>query len=355
MDRRRLDALPGEAAGETVRPALGPGEDEDPIDLDVFEQREQEAELARPFHEVDRLGHRLVEETTRELTDLAGLRGREQQGLALTRKRGGDAADVGDEAHVEHAIGLVEDEHLHLGEVHHAVAHQVEEPPGRRHQHVHAAAQRLHLGALADAPEDDLAAHAAPRRVAAEALGDLGGQLAGGSQDQGADRPAAVVGLDAQQLVEDGEREGRGLAGAGLGAGEQVAGLQRVGNGPSLDGSRLGVAELLEHGDQLGVELEALETARGGTRAGLLFHGRGGQMDSCHRRGRRGRTAACGLGRASRWGRRVSRTSPVLTRAASKEHRADLQTETRLGRKGGQGLFVGWSESNGSRQNAPGA
>jgi hypothetical protein len=215
--------------------------------------------------------HRLVEQPSRELADLARLRGREKEGLALAGKSLRDATDVGDEAHVEHAVGLVEDEHLHLGEIHLAVAHEVEEPSGGSDQDVDAAAQRRYLGPLADASEDDLAADAAPGRVAPEALGDLRGELARRGQHQGAERPAATVGLDAQELVEDGESEGSGLSGAGLGAGEQVAGLEGVGDGVSLNRSRLGVAEGVEDGDQLGVEIQRLEAAR----ADFLVDGRG--------------------------------------------------------------------------------
>ena len=56
-----------------------------------------------------------------------------------------DAADVVDEAHVEHAVGFVEHEHLDAVELHGAVRHQVEQPAGRRDQHVDAVGERAHL------------------------------------------------------------------------------------------------------------------------------------------------------------------------------------------------------------------
>src|ERR1039458_3755891 len=41
---------------------------------------------------------------------------REEQGLARERHQLADALDVGDEAHVEHAVGFVDDQQLNAGE-----------------------------------------------------------------------------------------------------------------------------------------------------------------------------------------------------------------------------------------------
>ena len=50
-----------------------------------------------------------------------------------------DALDIGDEAHVEHAVGLVDDEDLDVGEQDLAALEQVEQAAGRGDQHVDAA------------------------------------------------------------------------------------------------------------------------------------------------------------------------------------------------------------------------
>ena len=42
-----------------------------------------------------------------------------------------DLAHVGDEAHVEHAVGLVDDEGVDAGEVEDVAAAEVEQAPGR--------------------------------------------------------------------------------------------------------------------------------------------------------------------------------------------------------------------------------
>ena len=72
--------------------------------------------------------------------------------------------------------------------------------------------------------------------VGAEALGDLGGKLAGGAEHQNAAalaRRRAAVGC---QAMEDRQRERGGLAGAGLGDAEQVAAGQNDRDGLGLDG-----------------------------------------------------------------------------------------------------------------------
>ena len=56
--------------------------------------------------------HRVVQRVAGDAHDLRRHRRREEQVLALAREHGQDALHVGQEAHVEHAVGLVEDEHL---------------------------------------------------------------------------------------------------------------------------------------------------------------------------------------------------------------------------------------------------
>jgi hypothetical protein len=65
--------------------------------------------------------------------------------------------------------------------------------------------------------------------VGAHAFLDLGGEFARRREDQRADHALARILLRAgmgQQALQDRQREAGGLAGAGLGAGEQVAALQ---------------------------------------------------------------------------------------------------------------------------------
>ena len=184
---------------------------------------------------------RIAQDAAGQPHDLGRHGRREEQRLALLRQRRDHFAHVVDEAHVEHAVGLVEDEHLEAIEPDQALAHQVEQAARRGDQDVDAARQRLHLLALADAAEDHGVAELEKVAVGGEAVADLRGQLArrGQHQDAAGLRPgrADVV----RQALQDRQRERRRLAGAGLGAAQQVAAGEEMGNRLGLDRRRRGV------------------------------------------------------------------------------------------------------------------
>ena len=83
-----------------------------------------------------------------------------------------------DEAHVEHAVGFVEHEDLHLGERHGALFAQIEQPARRRDEDVAAVARLVDLRLLGDAAEDRLRAQVDVLAVVLDALLDLRGELA---------------------------------------------------------------------------------------------------------------------------------------------------------------------------------
>ena len=60
--------------------------------------------------------HRIVQELLGDAPDLRRHGGGEEQGLAGERHELADALDVGNEAHVEHAVGFVDDQELDAGE-----------------------------------------------------------------------------------------------------------------------------------------------------------------------------------------------------------------------------------------------
>jgi uncharacterized protein len=105
------------------------------------------------------------------------------------------------EAHVEHAVGLVEHDHLDVGEVDVALLHQVEQPPGRRDEDVDAA--RAAPGAAGPRRRRRRRrvgeAEAAPK--VGEGVADLGRELARRREHQHADRspPAACGGAAARR------------------------------------------------------------------------------------------------------------------------------------------------------------
>ena len=106
-----------------------------------------------------------------------------------------DAADRRQEAQVEHLVGLVEHEDLACPRATMLRSRKVvEQPAGRGDQHVDAARQRLDLRPVADAAEHDGDGEAEMAAVGAEALGDLGGQLAGRGTAPARGSPCAVPG-----------------------------------------------------------------------------------------------------------------------------------------------------------------
>jgi hypothetical protein len=256
----RLGALAGlgQVLGDPVGAVLGAGEDQHPADLlvveeDVLEQRP----LAGLVDEVDALVDALDRRRRRRDRDLGRVREqhvgealrlgrhgrREEQRLPDSRQERDDALHVVDEAHVEHAVGLVEDEDVELREVDDAFAGEVEQAARGGDQDVEAVAQGLPLRLVADAAEDHGVAEAEVLAVGGEGLADLRGQLAGRGQDQDADRTAALraIALGVQAL-QDGEGERGGLASAGLGEAQQVASIQHVRDGLHLDRRRSLVA-----------------------------------------------------------------------------------------------------------------
>ena len=78
-------------------------------------------------------------------------RGGKEAGLPRARAAFDDPADVGQETHVEHSVGFVEDEILHPVHPGGAPADVVQQAPRSGDQDVHAAAQGIILEPVADA------------------------------------------------------------------------------------------------------------------------------------------------------------------------------------------------------------
>jgi hypothetical protein len=168
--------------------------------------------------------------------DLLRHGGREEQSLAFAAQHGDDALDVMDEAHVEHAVGFVQHQDFHLVERHGALVDQIEQTARRCHQHFDAVGERAHLAVdrhAANGERDRERPHVPS--IGAEAVRNLARQFAGRRQHQDAAgllfRPQAL-GIE---VIQDRQREGRGLARAGLRDADDVAALQHDGNGLILD------------------------------------------------------------------------------------------------------------------------
>ena len=109
----------------------------------------------------------------------------------------------------------------------------IEQAAGRRDQHVDALLERALLILEAHAADQQRHIELVVLAVNVEILSDLGGQFARRLQDQRTRH--AHLGAALGQDLDHGEDEGGGLAGARLGASEDIAAHQYDGNGLFLD------------------------------------------------------------------------------------------------------------------------
>jgi hypothetical protein len=114
----------------------------------------------------------------------AGERGGEQQRLAVGRRAPDDALEVGAEAHVHHAVGLVEDEDADAAEVDVAAVHEVEQAARRRRPSRWALRASLAWRSMPDAAVDGGDGEAAGLGDVAGVVDDLAGELARRGEDE---------------------------------------------------------------------------------------------------------------------------------------------------------------------------
>ena len=194
------------------------------------------------------------------MPDVAGIGGREQQVLTLLWQQGENPANVADKAHVQHAVRLVQHQDLDGGKIDVALRNVVQQPARCRDQNIHAASQLLDLRVDLDAAEDDRGVQRQVPAVGVDALPDLRRQLAGRRQDQRTHRAPALarqrIGVQALQ-----QRQGEtgGLAGAGLGTGENVAPLQNDRDGLALYRRGFAVALIGDSTKKFGRQAERIE------------------------------------------------------------------------------------------------
>ena len=200
-----------------------------------------------------------------EFGDILRHRRREEQRLPPDRQFADDFADVVDEAHVQHAVGLVEHEKLDLSELQPVALHEIEQAARRGHHDFDALHDRADLASHRDAADCQRRSEAHMAAIGVETVENLPRQFTGGTEDE----HAAGLGLrlDAvfQNAVQDRQRESRGLAGTGLGDADHVTAGECEGNGLSLDGrgrqiilflertrDGIGEAEILKGGQKVG-------------------------------------------------------------------------------------------------------
>ena len=167
----------------------------------------------------------------RHLLDGGGHRGAKQRRQAVVGHARCDRLDVLGEAHAQHLVGLVQNQHAHVRQVECALLDQVDHAARGAHDDLRATLKRADLGAVGGVAVhgDDVKAGGARSEIL-NSLGALHRELARGSQDQGLD--VALVGVDNGQQR---QAEGGRLAGTRLGDTHDVAQLKERRDRSGLD------------------------------------------------------------------------------------------------------------------------
>ncbi len=180
----------------------------------------------------------VVGEFLDERLDVGTHGGREQHDVAVAWRGAHDASNGGQEAHVGHAVGFVDDHRRDVREVEGTLFEHVLEAAGARDDDVDAEVECLarHVVRRATVDADD-AATAVVGQVG-EFLLDLRGEFAGGHEDEA----EGLARTSLAQARHQGKSEREGLSRAGDGLSDDVATGEGVGERGLLDGEGFGDA-----------------------------------------------------------------------------------------------------------------
>ena len=170
MERRGAEATLGQVVGDPLPLALGAGEDDDLAGVLGLQHTTDDLGLVEVVGQIDELGgrgdhrgvvgrlradvHRVPHVGARQGHDHRRHGRREQHRLPGLGGHAEDPLHVGQEAQVEHLVGLVEDQRVHVGEVERPAVGQVDQAAGRADDDVDAGLQGVELGVVADPAVD---------------------------------------------------------------------------------------------------------------------------------------------------------------------------------------------------------
>ncbi len=207
----------------------------------------------------DRHARRIFQVALRDGQDARRHRGGKQRRLPPLRRRLEDRVEVLREAHVEHFVRFVENEHAQVGELQRPAPDVIERAAGRGDDDAGAALERADLRRNRRAAVDGHHRDADALGVFVDRFGDLHRQLARGDEHEAA-RVAPAVGVLKERLQHR-QREGGRLAGAGRCPGQQVLPGNQQRNRFTLNGCRFFVAERTQGRRQLVDESETAKPA----------------------------------------------------------------------------------------------
>lgn len=179
----------------------------------------------------------------RELTDLLGPSGGPHASLTVGANLADDLADLGLETHVQHAVGLVENQVGDTAKVGLAHLEHVDQTTGSGNADLDTSGEVADLLALRHTTVDAGVPNARRLAKLADLLLNLDSELTGGSEDED-DR--AVAGREERLRVDvnnSGKTVAKSLAGTGLGNTDNIA--TRESHGPALRLNGSGLSEAL--------------------------------------------------------------------------------------------------------------
>ena len=179
----------------------------------------------------DRNLYGILQVLTRDLLNRGGHRRAKQRGQAIIGSTRRDCLNVLSEAHAQHLIGLVEDQHAHVRQIQRALLDKVDDATRRANDDLSAALECTDLGAVGRAAVhgNNVEAGSTSSKIL-NRLGALHGELTGGRQNEGLH--VALVGIDNCQQW---QAKRRSLAGTRLGNADDVTQLQQRRDGSCLN------------------------------------------------------------------------------------------------------------------------
>jgi hypothetical protein len=271
VNRGRLEAIRLELGGEPVGSVFGTREYQHLLPVLRTNGVRQQFPLAPAIDVVHDLVNTLgrfpvcgnaylrrgIQEVCRQEANFFREGGGEQQVLTTTGQDSQDLANIANEAHIEHPIGFIEDEALDSGKIDSPLPQVIQKSSGRCDNDVDTLTQPRNLRVDADTAINDGGAEWQVLPVTAHAVGDLGCQFPGGCEYQSTNPPPIDGTL--LETLQHGQCECCRLAGARLGACEDVATGENQGYCLLLDRGRRLVSLFVDRTKQFGRKAKLIE------------------------------------------------------------------------------------------------
>ena len=203
--------------------------------------------------------HRLLEHLVGKLAKAGALQcGGEEHGLLAPARFGSDAIHFADKAHVQHAVGFIQDQDLDGAAIEALLLDILHQPSRRGDDDVCGLGQGRQLLFVLHATYDAFDHQMGMGRQRAGMFGDLQCQLAGGGEDQHPGGASPTTGK-VQQMLHGRQQEGGGLARARGGGGQNIETVHGHRDHLLLYGGGANKAHLGDAAEQGRIKIEGVE------------------------------------------------------------------------------------------------